>query len=92
VRLLQECQASLQAAQQSTSDRDQALDALADELVEVNTGLEEAEAARQQAEEQVRQGSADWVVTCLSCSTCYWQNEGPYTCTAPSSMQAVRMW
>lgn len=49
----QECQASLQAAQQSTADRDEALGALADELVEVNAGLEEAEAARQQANEQV---------------------------------------
>jgi hypothetical protein len=51
---VQEGQALLQAAQQGTSDRDAALDALADELVEVNTGLEEAEAARQQAEQQVR--------------------------------------
>jgi hypothetical protein len=55
---VQESQALLQAAQQGMSDRDEALDALADELVEVNTGLEEAEAARQQAEQQVR-----WVCT-----------------------------
>lgn len=51
---VQEGQAALQAAQQGSADRDEALDALADELVEVNAGLEEAEATRQQAEEQVR--------------------------------------
>jgi hypothetical protein len=54
---VQESQASLQSTQQGCSDRDQALDALADELVEVNAGLEEAESARQQAEEQVRQAA-----------------------------------
>jgi hypothetical protein len=53
---VQEGQSLLQCVHQGTSDRDEALDALADELVEVNTGLEEAEAARQQAEQQVRGG------------------------------------
>lgn len=53
---MQECQASLQSAQQGVADRDQALDGLADELVAVSTAQEELAAARQQAEEQVRVG------------------------------------
>ncbi len=52
------------AAQQGTADRDQALDALADELVGVTAACDALEDSKQQAEQQVGdEGSRCAVIT-----------------------------